>query len=102
MLGQSVMPGYGKRYPHLSSKRPHCRLGSEIVLKLLGDDLFVDVEVRDPVLVHGGRGRRHINMGALLGTTRVMDQVFAPSCFIMLMTKGELLFICFVDPCLGW
>lgn len=38
-----------------------CGLRSEIVLDLLGDDLFVDVPVRYPVLILG-RGRHLINV----------------------------------------
>jgi hypothetical protein len=37
---------------HIASEGPHCRLRPEIVLKLLGDDLLVDIQVGDPIFIH--------------------------------------------------
>lgn len=50
------------RSAYLPSKGPHCCLGSQIILEFLGDNLLVDVQVRDPIFVHG-RGR-HVGVGA--------------------------------------
>lgn len=41
----------------IASEGPDCRARPKVILQLLGDDFFVDVEVWDPVFVHIGRGR---------------------------------------------
>jgi hypothetical protein len=48
----------GGREHYIAGERPHGSLWSEVVLELPGDDLLVDIKMRDPVLVHcQGRGR---------------------------------------------
>lgn len=37
---------------HLVRIRPHGRLGTQVILQLMGNDSPVDVEVGDPVAVH--------------------------------------------------
>lgn len=44
------MTGGGMSY--LSGKGSHGGFGPEVVLELLGDDPFVDIQVRNPVSVH--------------------------------------------------
>lgn len=46
---------------YLEGVGAHCGFWPQMVLKLLGDDLSVDVQVRNPVLVLDCGGGRHVD-----------------------------------------